>query len=85
MEKSLCQQTMWCASKPTIASFEVLEKEYSQFTASVDKYSQCGRQRWHQVSTHKLQNVARSSCGTMEKVLESWDSDSSESLGMSET
>ena len=32
-----------------------------------------------------LSSLARSSCGTREKVLESWDSDSSESLGMSET
>jgi len=33
----LCQRILWCAPKPTMASFEELEKVNSQFTASVGK------------------------------------------------
>lgn len=41
VEKGLCQRVLWCAPKPTVASFEELEKVDNQFTASVGKHCQC--------------------------------------------
>jgi len=41
VEKGLCQRILWCAPKPTMASFEELEKVDRQFTTAVGKYNKC--------------------------------------------
>ena len=35
VEKGLCQRVLWCVPKPSVASFEELEKVDHQFAASI--------------------------------------------------